>query len=223
MTSYSLVALVPMRHHSERVPGKNFRELNGRPLYMYILDTLRRVEEIELVVVDTDSKVLRDGIHSDYPEVQLIERPERLALDTTPMNDVLKHDVGIVQSDIYLQTHSTNPMLRAQTIQSALGAFREGLPDRDSLFGVTKLQTRLWDSDSTPINHDPAVLMRTQDLKPVFEENSCLYLFKREIFLDLGNRIGKTPLLYEIDAGEAVDLDNEQDFQLADLALRLQG
>ncbi|MFQ5944098.1 MAG: cytidylyltransferase domain-containing protein [Anaerolineales bacterium] len=216
MTTHSLVALVPMRHHSERVPGKNYRELHGRPLYAYILDTLHQVREVELIVVDTDSPILREGIHSEYPDVHFVERPEHLTEGTTPMNEVLLHDVSQVKSNVYLQTHSTNPLLRPDTIQDALQVFHDSFPVKDSLFGVTKLQSRLWDGEGNPINHDLAVLQRTQDLEPVYEENSCIYIFERQTFLDRRNRIGDSPYLYEIDPREAVDMDNEADFRLAE-------
>ena len=217
-----LVALVPMRHVSERVPGKNYRELAGRPLYSYILDTLREVEEIELIVVDTDSLVLQEGIRSQYPRIKLIDRPKHLSAETTPMNDVILHDVKQVESQIYLQTHTTNPLLRPQTIQAALSEFRDGFPETDSLFGVTRLHTRLWSPDGQPLNHDPAVLMRTQDLEPVYEENSCLYIFNRETFLRYKNRVGKSPKMFEIQNEESLDIDTYQDFQIADALLRQQ-
>ena len=220
MSAYSLVALVPMRHHSERVPGKNYRDLAGRPLYAYIMDTLHEVKEIELIVVDTDSSVLREGIRSQYPQIVLIDRPEHLTAGTTPMNEVLLHDIRQIESDIYLQTHSTNPLLRAPTIRAAIDEFKENFPENDSLFSVTRLQTRLWDPDGRSLNHDPTALLRTQDLEPVFEENSCLYIFKRETFMRRKNRIGETPKMFEIPRAEAFDIDSEEDFALAERIAR---
>ena len=215
-----LVALVPMRHISERVSGKNYRELAGQPLYSYILNTLLEVKEIELIVVDTDSPVLHVGIQSQYPQIKLVDRPQHLTAGTTPMNKVLLHDVKQVESQIYLQTHSTNPLLRPETIRVALKEFRENFPKNDSLFGVTRLQTRLWHRDGRPLNHDPAFLIRTQDLEPVYEENSCLYIFEREAFLSRENRIGKTPRMFEIPPDESLDIDTEKDFQIAEGFMR---
>lgn len=215
MSTYSVVALVPMRHQSERVPEKNWSELAGRPLYTYILDTLHQVEEIELIVVDTDSPVLQEGISSGYPQVQLIDRPEHLTAGTTPMNEVILHDVGQIESDVYIQTHTTNPLLRPETVQGALKEFQNEFPSYDSLFGVNQLQSRLWNADGRPINHDPSVLLRTQDLPPVFEENSAIYIFERTTFMQRTNRIGSTPLLFTVPAEEALDIDNELDLDLA--------
>lgn len=214
-----LIALVPMRHHSERMPGKNYRDLAGRPLYGHILEALGQVPEIKRIVVDTDSPTIKDGIRRAYPHVQIIDRPEHLRAGELSVNRVLEHDVHAIQAAFYLQTHSTNPLLRPETIARAIRAFYESFPARDSLFSVTALHTRLWDPDGRPINHDPGELIRTQDLAPVFEENSCLYIFERERFLRRGNRIGERPLLFETPAEESIDIDDELAFELAEALL----
>ncbi len=215
-TTGRVVALVPMRHHSERVPGKNYRPLAGRPLYEYILETLSACSEIAEVVVDTDSPRIKEGVTDRYPQVRIIDRPPSLTGGEIPMNDVLLHDVKQVRAEFYLQTHSTNPLLKPETVRRALRTFLDAYPEYDSLFSVTRWQTRLWSEDGEPLNHDPEVLLRTQDLPPVFEENSCLYVFERESFLARGNRIGHSPLLFEVDRDEAWDIDEEIDFQVVD-------
>jgi CMP-N-acetylneuraminic acid synthetase len=214
-----IAALVPMRHHSQRVPGKNYRPLAGKPLYAHILDSLLACPEIGLVAVDTDSPVILEGLRRDYPQVQAIQRPEHLRADDIPMNEILAYDTSQVQAEFYLQTHSTNPLLRPETISAALRAFLQAYPAYDSLFSVTRLQTRLWDQLGRAINHNPAILLQTQDLPPVYEENSCLYLFTRENLLRRRNRLGERPLMYPIPAGEALDIDEELDFAIAEAML----
>jgi len=218
-----VVALVPMRHVSERVPGKNYRLLAGRPLYAYILEALLACPEISEVVVDTDSPVIWQGVERDFPRVRLIERPERLRGGDVSMNEILLHDLSLAQAPFYLQTHSTNPLLRPQTISSAIARFLDAYPGRDSLFSVTRLQRRLWDAQGRPVNHDPAVLLRTQDLPPLYEENSCLYIFERETFLARRNRLGERPLMFEVDAIEAWDIDDEADFEIAEALMEKAG
>lgn len=210
-----IAAIVPMRHESERVPGKNYRPLGDRPLFHHIIQTLLDVPAIATVVIDTDSDLIREQANEAFPSVRVIERPERLRGGMVPMNDVLRHDVGEVEADLYLQTHSTNPLLRAATVASAIDRLVSA-SDADSLFGVTRLQTRLWTADGRALNHDPSVLLRTQDLPPVFEENSCLYLFGAESLERRGNRIGERPILFEIERDEAWDIDEEVDFQIAE-------
>jgi CMP-N-acetylneuraminic acid synthetase len=216
----SIVALVPMRHHSQRVPGKNYRPLAGKPLFHHILETLLAVPAIDRVVVDTDSEPVMDGLRRDFPQVVIINRPESLRADDVPMNDILLHDTGQVQADFYLQTHSTNPLLRAGTVSRAIETFLAAYPAKDSLFSVTRLQTRLYDQHGRAINHDPSVLIQTQDLPPVYEENSCLYLFTRQNLLVRHHRIGAHPILFEIDPAEAWDIDEELDFAITDFLMR---
>lgn len=215
----AFIALVPMRHHSERVPGKNYRSMAGRPLFAYILETLLCCRNVSHIVVDTDSPVIREGIGQRFPSVILVDRPEGLRAGEVPTNAILEHDLHQVPGRFYLQTHCTNPLLTAPTIDRAAEAFRQAFPGRDSLFSVTRWHKRLWTADGAPINHDPAVLLRTQDLPPVFEENSCLYLFERECFLSRRNRIGAAPMLFETPPAESLDIDDEQDFRAVEAIL----
>ena len=215
-----LAALVPMRHHSQRVPGKNYRPLAGKPLYQHIIETLLAVPEIETVMVDTDSEPVMDGVRRLFPTVKLIQRPEHLRADDVPMNDILLHDTAQVNAEFYLQTHSTNPLLKAQTISQGIQKFFAEYPKYDSLFSVTRLQTRLYFQDGRAINHNPLELIQTQDLPPVYEENSCMYLFTRENLARKHHRIGDSPLMFEIDADEAWDIDEELDFEITDFLMK---
>jgi CMP-N-acetylneuraminic acid synthetase len=218
-TPLKIVALVPMRHHSVRVPGKNYRPLAGKPLFHHVLNNLLACSEISQVVVDTDSPDVIRGAQEFFPSVRVIERPDHLRADTIPMNEILMHDTGLVEADLYLQTHSTNPLLCSETISRAIQTLTSQMPAFDSLFGVTRLQTRLWDALTRPVNHNPAILLRTQDLPPIFEENSCIYLFQRETLVTRRNRLGERPLMFEIERSEAFDIDEELDFLIADLVL----
>jgi len=212
-----VVAVVPMRHHSERVPGKNYRAFAGRPLYHRIVESLLACPDITEVVIDTDSPTIMDDAARCFPSVRVIERPKHLRDGGTPTNEVLLHDVALVEADFYLQSHSTNPLLRTETISRAIELFLQSYPAYDSLFGVTRWQTRLWDQLGRAVNHNPAILLRTQDLPPVFQENSALYMFTRQTLEQQHNRVGERPLMFEVDRMEAGDIDEELDFQIAEL------
>jgi CMP-N-acetylneuraminic acid synthetase len=213
------VALVPMRHHSQRVPEKNFRPLAGKPLYQHIVETLLAVPEIAGIAVDTDSQPIMEGLRRHFPSVKVIERPESLQADAVSMNEILIYDTSQVEADFYLQTHSTNPLLRPQTVSGAIQAFLADYPDHDSLFSVTRLQRRLWDQNGHAINHDPNILLQTQDLPPIYEENSCLYIFARPTLVGRRNRLGERPLMFEMEADEAWDIDEELDFAICDFLI----
>lgn len=222
MSLDKIVALVPMRHDSKRVPGKNYQLMNGKPLYAYIIETLLSVPEINQVVVDTDSMPVMEGLAQNYPQVKILLRPDNLRLDTTPTNEILLHDTAQIEADLYLQTHSTNPLLKVGTISKAIQELRSFYPEYDSLFSVTRWQTRLWDGLGRAVNHNPAILLRTQDLPPIYEENSCLYLFRRETLVSRRNRLGERPIMFEMDAREATDIDEELDFVIAESLIKNQ-
>ena len=214
--SARIIAIVPMRHQSERVPGKNYRPLGGRPLFHHIVASLASCPRIAEVVIDTDSDLIAEDAARAFPAVRIIERPALLRGGHVSMNDVLLHDVTELRADYYLQTHSTNPLLSTATITGAIDALLNSAPAYDSLFSVTRLQTRLWNADGRPMNHDPDLLIRTQDLPPVFEENSNLYIFTRDTLEQRKSRIGQRPLLFEIDRIEAWDIDEESDFEIVE-------
>ena len=217
-----LIALVPMRHHSQRVPGKNYRPLAGKPLFHHIIETLLTVPLIHEIVVDTDSEPVMDGLRRNFPQVKIIDRPEHLRADDVPMNEILLHDTEQFPADLYLQTHSTNPLLKSETVSRAIKSFLTGYPSHDSLFSVTRLQTRLYDRDGNAINHNPRELIQTQDLPPVYEENSCIYIFNRANLAAKRHRISDPPMMFEIDADEAWDIDEELDFAISDFLLTRQ-
>lgn len=218
----TVAAFVPMRHHSVRVAEKNFRLMNGKPLYHYIMETLLSVPEIDQVVVDTDSPVVIEGLAKDFPTVKTLLRPEHLRADDVPMNEILMYDTSQIRADWYLQTHSTNPLLKASSISSALQALQNKSYMYDSLFSVTEVKKRYWDQLGRPINHNQNILLRTQDLPPIYEENSCLYVFTREVLEKKHTRIGDRPMLFPIDPREAQDIDDMYEFKLTEMMMKMQ-
>jgi CMP-N-acetylneuraminic acid synthetase len=225
-SKYRIVALLPMKANSERVKGKNFREFKGRPLFRWILDTLLDIQEIDAVIMNTDARhiLLENGLE-ESDRVIIRDRKPEICGDMVSMNLVLADDVENVESDLYLMTHTTNPLLSADTIRHAMEAFRkaENAEGADSLFTVNKVQTRFYREDGSAVNHDPNVLIRTQDLEPWFEENSNLYIFTRDSFAATGARIGRKPKLFITPPMESVDIDCQEDWDLACACLNLIG
>jgi CMP-N-acetylneuraminic acid synthetase len=217
---YKLTAIVPMRHSSERVPGKNYRDFSGKPLFHHVVQTLLNCSLIDKVVIDTDSPIVMEQAKEAFPEVLVLERPAHLRDGSIPMNDVLLNSINQVPSEFYLQTHSTNPLLTAQTLTKGIERFFDIQPMYDSLFSVTRKHVRYWDSLSRPINHNQNILLRTQDLPPIFEENSCFYIFTKAILERKHNRIGDRPFLFEMPEIEAQDIDVELNFIVAELLFK---
>ena len=216
-----IVALLPMKANSERVKGKNFRDFCGKPLFRWILDALLDVEDIDEVIINTDARhILAENGLTDSERVTIRDRKPEICGDLVSMNLVLADDVANVDADIYLMTHTTNPLMKADTIRKALAAFREAQAEgrADSLFTVDKIQTRFYREDCSPVNHDPNNLVRTQDLEPWFEENSNLYIFTRDSFAKTDARIGAKPMMYESPKFESIDIDTPADWDFAVVA-----
>lgn len=212
-------ALVPMKAHSERVNNKNIRDMCGKPLFYYIIQTLQKCHNIDKIVVNTDSDIIKEKIRNDFPDVIILDRPEELRGDFVPMNSIIEHDLNKIEGDYFFQTHSTNPLLRPETIDKSIELLLS-MSEYDSLFSVNKMQKRYFDSKCRPINHDLSVMQRSQDLDPIYEENSCIFLFTRKSFGFEKNRIGKNPYMFEIDREEAMDIDEEFDFKLVECIIQ---
>ena len=212
------VALLPMKANSERVRGKNFRPFHGRPLFDWILQTLLKTSRIGQIVINTDARsILKENGLTETDRILIRDRKPELCGDMTSMNLILKDDIENVAADAYVMTHTTNPLLQTETIQSALESYEKNLADgsHDSLFAVNRFQTRFYKKDATPINHNPEKLIRTQDLEPWYEENSNLYVFSRSSFAATQARIGKKPALFEMNKLESVDIDDAESWNLA--------
>jgi len=214
-----LAALVPMKAHSERVPNKNIRDFLGRPLFYYIIETLSKSEYIKDIYINTDSNRISEEAPKVFEKVNVIERPLELRGDLVSMNKVIGCDVSQIDYQFFLQTHVTNPLLKTETIDRAIELLFNSLDKYDSLFAVTKTQSRFFDHNFKPINHDPSQLLRSQDLSPMYEENSNFYIFSKNSFMNKQSRIGEKPLLFEVNKLEAIDIDTIDDFKLAEAVM----
>lgn len=204
-----------MKGHSERISNKNLKLFNGTPLFALMLSTLCESEFIDQVIVNTDSDQIAQLV-SSYDKVKVVDRPLEICGDTVSMNKIIEHDLKHSDSTHFLQTHSTNPLLSLNSLNLAIKTYFENLNTYDSLFSVSKHQIRLYKSNGEPLNHNPKQLLRTQDLEPLFEENSCLYLFSKDSFSKSGGkRIGVKPIMFELNKLESIDIDNPEDFELA--------
>lgn len=216
----STIALLPMKAHSERVSGKNFKSLAGKPLFMWILDSLLEVSSIDQVIINTDARelLMENGL-LETDRVMIRDRKQNLCGDHVSMNLIIEDDLANTAANQYVMTHTTNPLLSPETINSAFETYQKAksLGEADSLFGVTKFQTRFYKGDGAPINHDPDNLIRTQDLEPWYEENSCIYIFDKSSFRSTNARIGLKPVLFEIPKLEAIDIDEKEDWFLANV------
>lgn len=217
-----ITALLPMKAHSERVPNKNMKNFCGRPLYHVVLSTLLQSEYIDNLIINTDSDTIKEDARKNFENVVVIDRPKEIQGDFVSMNDIIAYDLKQAPGEHFLQTHSTNPLLQSSTIALAIESYFKNLNQFDSLFSVTRLQARLYWKDGSPVNHNPNELLRTQDLPPVYSENSNFYIFSKKSFADAGrSRIGRKPYMFEISKLEAVDIDDPEDWEMAEVLYKM--
>ncbi|RLA51496.1 MAG: acylneuraminate cytidylyltransferase family protein [Gammaproteobacteria bacterium] len=207
-----------MKAHSERVSGKNFRDFLGKPLFRWVLDALLEVDEIGQIVINTDARhlLVEHGL-LESDKILIRDRKDEICGNSISMNAVLADDIANVPADVYVMTHTTNPLLSSSVIKKALATYLSAMEEArgDSLFTVNRVQTRFYRSDASPVNHDPGNLIPTQDLEPWFEENSNLYIFSAKSFSRTGARIGERPVLFESSHLEAIDIDTPEDWEIA--------
>jgi len=219
MLENNFFAIIPMKEHSERVPNKNIREFFGKPLFYWIINTLTQIEKIEKIIIDTDSEKIANMV-TDYFDVEISIRPKELRGDFVSVNKLIGYILNkFSKQELFLQTHSTNPLLKKETIEKALKFYLNNKDKYDSVFSVNRFHSRFYDKRGKPINHNPAELLRTQDLPPLFEENSNFYIFSKASFLKTKARIGVIPFMFETDKLESIDIDTIEDFRLAELIM----
>lgn len=206
-----IVAIVPMKLNNTRLPQKNTKSFtNGKPLCSYILHTLLKIDKIDEVYVYCSNEKIKDYIPQG---VRFLKRSATLDTDTTSMNEVLAAFAKDVPADIYVMTHTTAPFISAESIEKGLDAVLSGM--NDSAFAAKKLQDFLW-KNGTPFNYSLDNIPRTQDLDPLYEETSGFYIYERYVIEEMGRRIGQSPFIVEVNEIEAVDIDEKEDFEIAD-------
>ena len=210
-----ITAFMPIKLHNERCPGKNTRLLGGKPLLAYELESLKATGLCDDINVFCSSEDVLPFIPDG---VKFVKRPEFLDLPTSNFTQLAEVFIGNHDADIYILLHATAPFIKVDTMRECIEAVTSG--EFDSAFCARKIQTFLW-QDNKPLNFDAANLPRTQDLKTIYEETSGIYVFKRRIFTDLKRRIGEKPFIKVVDFKEQVDIDEEDDFSIAESLLNV--
>lgn len=210
-----IVAIMPIKLNSERCPGKNIRNLGNKPLLCYELDTINSLGILDSINVFCSSEEVKEYL----PEyVTFVKREKGLDLPTSNFNQIFSSFIKIVDADIYVYCHATAPFITKETMRECIEAVVSG--EYDSAFCAQKIQTFLW-QNGKPLNFDSNNLPRTQDLVPVFQETSGIYVFNKSVFLKYNRRIGVKPYIKCVSLKESVDIDNPEDFDLAERILDL--
>lgn len=204
------VAFVPIRLNSQRVEGKNLRLLGGRPLMTYLLGSLVAAKNIDKVYVYCSNPAICEHL----PEgVEFLQRDERLDSNTTLGEEIYDAFTAQVEADVYILAHATSPFIRTATIEDAVARVESG--EYDSAFSAERVQTFAW-WEGKPLNYSLEHIPRTQDLEPVYVETSAFFIFRKEVWRTLHRRIGERPYTAVTDRIESMDIDNPDDFLLAE-------
>lgn len=206
---HSVVAVIPIKSVSKRVPGKNFRSFCGHPLYKFIISNAVNAQCFDRIYVDTDHDDIKE--YAQALNLEVIDRDPILALDSANGNDLLCHHADIVDdADCFFQLFATAPLLTPKTIQSCVDALKNH-PEKDSILTVTEEYGWYWFSDM-PVNYRPSILPRSQDARPVIKETTGLYGIRKESLMKHRSRIGANPMFHVVEQIQALDIDTEEDF-----------
>lgn len=205
-----VVAFVPIRLNSKRVVGKNLKQLGGKPLLSHILETLTKVSQIDEVYVYCSE----ESIIPHLPQgVRFLKRSTSLDSDETLGQDIYDAFVKDVDADIYMLAHTTSPFIKAHTVGNAIDKVLSG--EYDSAFSAQQIKTFTW-FNGKPLNYNLKEVPRTQTIEPVYVETSAFYIFRREVWCDLHQRIGNKPYMALVDTIEGIDIDYPEDFEFAE-------
>ncbi|AET70572.1 CMP-N-acetylneuraminic acid synthetase [Desulfosporosinus orientis DSM 765] len=208
-------AIMPIKLTNERFPGKNTKLLGDKPLLQYELDSLLQLEMLDSVNVYCSDETVCSYLPAN---ARFVKRPEYLDLPTSNFTQIFDSFMKEVDSDIYVYAHATAPFITSETMRQCIEAVASG--KYDSAFCAVKIQDYLW-QDGEPLNFDPTNVPRSQDLKPIYRETSGVYVFTREAYEKCHRRIGLNPFVKEVTFKEAVDINNPEDFRLAEALLDL--
>ena len=206
-----IVAIMPIKLNNERLPGKNIMLLGGKPLLQHELDNLKMVENIDDIYVYCSS----DEIVEYLPEgVHFQKRPVELDLPTSNFTQIFDAFMNTIDADIYVYAHATAPFISIDTMKECVEAVMSG--KYDSAFCASKIQDYLW-MDNKPLNFDATNVPRSQDIQPIYRETSGVYVFTKEAYVSLHRRIGVNPYIKEVSFKESIDINNPEDFRLAEI------
>ena len=209
-----VVSFIPIKLNNQRPPGKNTMLLNDRPTCDYIFETISGVDTIDEKYVYCSDEAIKPYI-VPYEEKGLKFLKRDPCLDGFQVKglEIIDRFVRDVDADIYVLTHVTQPFTKSASIKNALEKVVSG--EYDSAFSAVVLQDYMW-MNGRPFNYDMKNIVRTQDLEPIYMETGAFFIFRKEVYTKLGQRIGDKPYIYEIDQFEAVDIDTAEDFQFAE-------
>jgi len=210
-------AYIPIKLISERIENKNFLNINGKPLFKYVIQNLLDINLVDEIIVNYDNDEVKQRISEHFENIKFVKRIDSMKDPKESVNNLISSDLNNMKNEYIIQTHVTNPMVSKLTFQTALNCY---LKDKKALFSVTKHLSRFYTHELNEINHDRDILLPTQELKPLYEENSNFYIFSKNQFLQNNlNRIGRNSKTFVVSKFESFDIDDHEDLELVRLLI----
>ena len=224
-----VTCFLPCRAGSERVKNKNTRQFAGVEggLLKIKLDQLIRCPLIDTIVLSTDDQKVIDVSKPYGSRIRLDKRPPELATSDTSTDELINYVPKIISEPHIMWTHVTSPFAGEEVYTKAISEYfkviRAG--KLDSLMSVTPLRVHVWDKKGEPVNYIREQLRwpRSQQVDPLFEVNSAVFINSRDNYLKFKDRIGARPFLFEMERTDSLDIDYEDDFMLAESIFRFRG
>lgn len=220
----AVIAFIPVRGGSKSIPLKNIKSFCGKPLIYWNLKALEEAPSVDRVVVSTDSQAIRDVVESfGFSKTELFDRSPETATDTasteSAMLDFISRTKGdLKDDDLFMLVQATSPMTSTQDFVNALKMYNEG--GYDSLLSCVRHKRFFWNSDGTSKNYDYRQRPRRQDFAGELMENGAFYINRVRNIVESGNRLSGRIALYEMPEYTAVEIDEEDDWLLAETLMR---
>jgi len=202
------VAWVPIKLNNERLPNKNILPLGDKPLCRHMLETLLDVKHIDDIYVFCSDEKITEYLPTG---VKFLRRDKALDEPHVGHYEIVESFISLVDADVYVNAHVTNPFIKAATIQDGLNRVLSN--EYESANAALPLRKHIW-FGKEPLNFTRTFLPRTQDLSSLYMDmNLCIY--KRDVYAKGRSRYSMEPYFMLLDEIESVDIDYPNDYILA--------
>lgn len=214
-----VLAVIPARHGSKGVKGKNYRDFNNKPLITWTMEIVKSLKYIDYSVISSNCKYIQK-IASEK-KFNFIKRPQALSSDTSRTEESILHTVNQLKKrnltfDYIFIFEPTSPLRKVSTINRAFNFLKK--EKINSLMTVTKIDKFIGKIKSNKfLSLLPETKRRRQERESFFSEVGVIYIIRYDYFLKTKKIVNKNTFPFEVDEIESFDINNNEDFLLAEI------